>query len=136
MTIPDYGSDFYAFDDLDANLTFLSTTSEQVYALAQSTARRLFTPTGGLFYDTTFGFDIRTFLSGTTTPDIASKQITSEARRDDRIANVITTIVVSGETWNIKIVVTPSNGPTFTLTASVSRLSVDKVSMEIVNADA
>lgn len=135
-SIPSYGSDFAAFEDLDANLTFLSGPAKELYALAQSTARRLFTPTGALFFDTTFGFDIRTFVSGTTSPDIASKQISNEARRDERISNVVTTIVVSGETWNVKIVVTPSNGPAFVLTASVSQLSVDRVSMEIVNANA
>lgn len=125
-----FGSDFSAVDDIDEFLTFLSGEQNERVAYMQSIARRYTTPRFGLFYDQTYGLDLSMFVGDPIPKETVQSMTESEARKDERTKDCMATIAISGESWRVRIVVTPQDGETFTLTLSVDRVSVSLLSME------
>lgn len=121
-----YGSDFSAFTDLDAGLTFLESDRPELVAVAQAVARRFITPRGGMFYDPAYGLDLREFISDTIAPEAVSAMCEAEARKDERVRECATTItVLDSTTWKIDINVMLIADETFSLTLSVSNVTVE-----------
>lgn len=119
------GSDFSGFDDLDPRLTFLEGDANEITACAQAVARRFITPRGGLFYDQSYGLDLRAFLSDTANPDLVAKQICAEARKEQRVTDCAASITVNGDTWTVVINPSIDTGRSFTLTLAVSAVTVE-----------
>lgn len=119
-----FGSDFSGFDDIDPLWTFLEGATQEATALAQAVARRFICTRGGLFYDPSYGLDLRLFISSTFSPAQVEEQIAAEARKDERITDCVATVTVLGETWEVQIKCTASTGATFDFTLSVSRVTV------------
>lgn len=120
-----YGSDFAGADDIDEELSVREGEAEELYALAESVARRLSTPRGGLWFAPNEGFDIRTLVGSTEDVDQASDKIESECRKEERVRKAKCEItVVDRESWQVKLTCTPKVGTTFALTLSVSRVTV------------
>ncbi len=126
-----YGSDFSGVDDVDQFLTFLE-GDDEIVAFMQSIARRYTTQRYGLFYDPTYGLDLRLYLSDVEPVEVVQGLIGLEARKDPRVQDAKASITESGSPsareWAVTIEVTPLSGPPFTLT-----LSVDSVSVTLLN---
>lgn len=124
-----FGSDFDGVDSIDANWSFLDGEANDTKAFVQAIARRYLTPRGGLFYRPDYGFDLRTLVSDNVDPSLAEAMIAVEALGDERVADCRASIVASGpnngRTWQITIVVTAKTGATYTLTLSVSAVTVE-----------
>jgi hypothetical protein len=119
-----YGSDFAGIDDIDALWSF---ETDETKALQQALARRLICPLGALFYDPTYGFDIRNLVADFSDPDAAARQIDAEVRKDERVSTSATTITQPApETLDVQINVTPANPASvpFTLTLQVTAVTV------------
>jgi phage baseplate assembly protein W len=115
-----FGSDFSAVDDLDPRLV----TVDGVETVQQAIARRLSTPSGGLWYDENYGLDVKTFLLDTGLPiALAEARITAECLKEERVSSCITTVTVDPETeeWTVNIVPVGDDGETFSLTLLVTR---------------
>jgi hypothetical protein len=125
-----YGSDFAGVDDFDAFMTILEGEDETL-ALMQALARRVTTQRYALFYAPTYGTDLRSYIADIEDSTIVAGALGIECRKDPRVADAKATIVVNGSgadvSWVVSIVVTPQEGPTFTLT-----LAIDDVSIEIL----
>jgi hypothetical protein len=130
-----YGSDFSGIDDLDAFMSVLEGGDNETVALMQALARRVTTQRYALFYAPTYGTDVRTYLADIEDPTVVAGALGIECRKDPRVADARATITVTGSgadtVWTVAIVVTPQEGPTFTLT-----LEIGSVSVEVLNADA
>lgn len=124
-----FGTDFSGVDEIDANWAFLEGEANEVTAFVQAIARRYLTPRGGLFYDQSYGFDIRTLVGDNIEPSLAEAMIATEALGDERVADCQASVTASGplngQTWQIKIVVTAKTGATYALTLAVSAVTVE-----------
>lgn len=97
--------------------------------LLNALVRRLKTPSGGLFYDPSYGEDVRTYLNNQIDTDILD-QIRANIKRqielDERVknANISLSFNQSAFSLLINLQVTPNVGQTFTLVLSIDKLSV------------
>lgn len=125
----DYGSDISTFygpaQDLDP--TFAVMSGPRV--LGEAVARRLQTPAnGGLFYDLTYGFDLRSLLSDNIDASKAASlaaAVESEALKDERVRSCTCTVTPNPLTSavSIRLLITGDQGP-FTLTLQASALTL------------
>lgn len=117
------GTDFSCVDDLDANLSSVSGRK----CLAQAVARRLTTPTGGLFYAPDYGDDIRRYLhtNGPAETRVAAA-VQGEAEKDERVdrADVTVALADGGTSLGIDVRLDDGDGP-FDLTLNVSDLTTE-----------
>jgi hypothetical protein len=123
----DFGTDFAGVEDIDANWTFLG-DGNSIVALTHALARRYMTPRGGLFYDQSYGLDLRSFISETYNPSTVETMIAAEARKDERVDDATATIAVTGhgpeKTWRVSIVGQTTSGEAFSLVLAVSSVTV------------
>ena len=123
-SIPNYGSDLDCVFDLQPSMVETS----GLHMLAQALVRRLITQRGTLIDDQNYGFDVRQFLGADLSPaDVAKigSQCDTEMVKDERVYQSQTTVtMMAGGTLNISVIITPSIGPTFQLTALVSQITV------------
>jgi len=82
------GSDFSCVDDIDYNLTPVSGR----LALGQSSARRIITPRGGLFYSVDYGTDVRGRLNRPFSGPQWERLIEQEVLKDERVDNATATV--------------------------------------------
>jgi hypothetical protein len=103
------------------------------HALAMSVARRFVVERGALFYDAEYGLDLRQYLNkGLTRGELFRLRflIQSEAEKDERILSAEATLqFTASQTLVVKLECTSSLGP-FSLTLSVSSLTVEILSLE------
>jgi hypothetical protein len=125
-----FGSDFSAVDDLDQFLTFLEGETNERTAFMQAIARRFTTQRYALFYDQTYGLDLRLFLSDSIPAVTVEGLICMEARKDERVRDCAASINVFGDTWEVSIIVTAVDSDEFTLTISVDAVSATLLSAE------
>jgi phage baseplate assembly protein W len=113
------GSDFSGVNDLDFALTFLEGEEQERLAFIQAIQRRLSTPRGALFYDPSYGLDIRTFLSDNLSTKVMQGIIAAEIRKDERVANSEVSVtqdpVVRGK-YTVNMAITAIEGQEFSLT--------------------
>ena len=120
------GSDFSCLEDLDANLTPV----EGRFALAQASGRRLITPTGGLFYASDYGDDVRRYLNSQapSTPLRAAATAEGECEKDERVnrCDVTTTqtSTAAGDMLSLQGSLTDDDGP-FDFTLNIDGLSAE-----------
>lgn len=87
-----YGLDVSTFPDLDPAYAVRS----DPHIVAEAIARRYITPRGGLFYDPSYGYDVRQFLNSVITPGLASQiavQCEAEAVKDERVLAATVSVV-------------------------------------------
>jgi len=125
------GVDFHCVDDLDPSLTLVQGNT----ALGQSTARRLITPAGGLFYDRWYGGCVRRFLksSGVTVAQV-SRTVEAETIKDERADSAAAEVTFDdqSDTLEIKERITPVTGKTFVLTVNVDELSIEVLNEDVI----
>lgn len=117
----DLGIDLSGVDDLTPSL---KTTSGR-RGLIEAIARRMITPRGGLFYDESYGYDLRQFLNGiTAAPGAISSNVVAEAEKDERVEQASAVATFIGDRLNVKIAIADGGGP-FTFVLSVSKVTVE-----------
>ncbi len=117
------GSDFSCVEDLDANLTPVSGR----LGLAQSSARRMITPTGGLFYASDYGDDVRRHLNNASpaAPRRIAATAEGECEKDERVNRADASATLELEvSLDLKVSLTDDDGP-FTFTLSVDDLTAE-----------
>ncbi len=116
------GSDFSCLEDLDANLTPV----EGRFALAQASGRRLITPTGGLFYASDYGDDVRRYLNSQapSTPLRAAATAEGECEKDERVNRCDVTATQVGNALALQVSLTDDEGP-FDFTLNINSLSAE-----------
>ena len=122
-----FGTDFAGFDDVDPNWTF---ETNELRVLAYAVARRFITPRGGLFYDDSYGYDLRNLIADTVDEATAQQMIEAEATKDERVTDCQATITASGtNAWTVSIACTADDGQPFYFTLSVSAVSVSLITV-------
>lgn len=108
-----YGVDLVCATDIDLQLA--ETVSTTVASLAQDCFHRVTTPRGSIVDDPNFGIDLRALLSTGLTPAVTRSIATlvhGELLKDDRIADVATSLSVSGVgkslVYTVTITITPA----------------------------
>lgn len=101
--------------------------------VAQALYRRLITPRGTLFYDTSYGFDLSEFV-GEVGPELAAVAIPGRVRnellKDDRVSEVDVSveIVTEGAETTLVVSITATlydTGETFALTVGASSVTTE-----------
>jgi len=120
----DFGTDFSALPDL----SFVLQSGQA--NLAEAIARRLMTPRGGLFYDPTYGMDLRGYLNEALT-DATRYEIetlvAAECEQDERVLAATATVVEgapNSRTIQVSIELETAAGP-FRLILAVSAVAVE-----------
>ncbi|AZF88274.1 hypothetical protein [Meiothermus phage MMP17] len=123
----DFGTDLSALPDLSFDLKSGRDN------LAEALARRLITPPGGLFYDPTYGLNLREYLNDAITDEVRYEietLVAAECEKDERILAAEATLMDTGmpRTVQLAIALETAEGP-FRLI-----LVVDAVSVEVLRA--
>ncbi len=121
-----YGRDLSCVTDLTADAAEVE--PDDPIAVAQACTRRLITPRGSVPDAPDYGLDLRGYCNrGVTASDLSalSGQITSELRKDDRVADaaaVVSTTTAQDATLSVRVLITPADPATddFAFTLSVT----------------
>jgi hypothetical protein len=127
MPDDDYGVDVSTFVDGDLDPYFRPLSGPR--AVAEAVVRRWTTPGGGLFFDLSFGVDVRELVSRAMTPQAIfalGAQLAAQAEEDDRVQSALVDVSFDGRTrkLTVRAEIRTAHGP-FALVVSVDRLSVD-----------
>lgn len=119
------GSDWLGLDDLDPNGELVSGKA----CVAQDLAHRLSTPRGGLFYDQSYGKDLRAYMEEGLTPERLAAlpgEVSQECEKDERVESATVAVTYNNltEKLSVKISILTAEGP-FELVLEVSALTVD-----------
>lgn len=94
-------------------------------ALIEALARRLTTPRGGLWYDPSYGHDVRQYVNAPDPqPGLIESQVSAECLKDERVLDAEVTVLSLGEDLRISVEITDGRGP-FTLTLKVTQVTVE-----------
>lgn len=121
----DYGTDIH----IGNTVSLVSGRTNLLNAIA----RRLRTPRGGLFYDPSYGEDVRMYLNRQIDTDILDQirvNIEKQVQLDERVKTARASVTFNQAAFNLKInlQITPVIGQTFTLVLSVDKLTVKLLS--------
>lgn len=117
----DLGSDFSGASDISPALTVTSGRR----GLIEAIARRFITPRGALFYDDSYGFDLRQFLNGVAAaPGQIAAGCVDEAEKDERVEQASAEATFIGNTLTVKLGIADANGP-FSFVLKVSQVTVE-----------
>lgn len=132
----DYGTDFDCSDDFTEEFRLVS----GITLIAQAIVRRYDTPRGMLLDDPSYGTDLKEYLDediDDTTLEQIRSDILGEPVKDERIklVTVQSMTVTSGDkatdiSLAIQLGVTLSDSTTFTMTISVSQVTVDLLEVQ------
>jgi hypothetical protein len=130
MSDSDLGSDWAALDDIDP----YGQVVEGKACVAQGLVHRFITPRGGLFYDTSYGKDLRSYLEESLTPDRLAAipgEVSAEAEKDERVQSATCSVSYNEKTekLTITLIITTAEGP-FTLVLEISKLAVELLRLE------
>ena len=119
----DLGSDFWAIEDIDPNLTAVSGQT----CLIQALVRRIISARGSMFYDEDYGSDVRKFLSVPVRTGVVAQTIETECLKDERVEDAAATVqyIEATRTLDIKLVITDQDDVEFALTVLVDDLTVE-----------
>ncbi|PZA07753.1 MULTISPECIES: hypothetical protein [unclassified Meiothermus] len=125
----DFGTDIGAITQ--QGFTILSGADN----LAAALLRRLITPRGGLFYDPTYGFDLREYVGAAVGPQEVyeiEQLAAAECEKDPRVLSATATVLnpdlLAQRSLNLRLEVETDGGP-FALI-----LAVDQVRVEVLRA--
>lgn len=98
--------------------------------LIEALVRRLSTPTGSLFWNPEYGYDVRQVLNSEISVEILKdleSRIVSQLELDKRVSKATcdATFIYPTQKLTIKIFITPVQDKTFTLVIGVSKLTVE-----------
>lgn len=121
------GVDILCATDLDPQLSLVG----GFRLLAQDLLNRLSTPRGGLFYDESYGYDLRDELNTDIGPDDAARiaaLVVSQCMMDDRVADISADVLFLPLESRLKLTLTGETeaGPFWFV------LSVDEVTVELL----
>jgi len=121
----DLGVDFAGVTDITPTFALASGLQN----LGMALARRLITPRGRLFYDPSYGFDLRDYLNAGVTDSqmaVLPDEISAECAKDERVQAITADVlfVRSSETMKVTIRGTTAAGP-FTLVLGISAVTVE-----------
>lgn len=124
-TLPDFGTDIDAVDDLDPHMVLVSGLTN----LAHACARRLGVERGTLSYDPDYGYDLRDLASESfSAQSLYSMRhgVIEELQKDERVGAAHVDIVASDDAYRLRltILVETAEGA-FRLVLGVSSLTVD-----------
>lgn len=120
----DYGTDLSALPDLSFNLQSGSAN------LAEAIARRLVTPRGGLFYDPSYGLDLRQYLGEALTDEVRYEIETlvgAECEKDERILSARATLIdgpPQARSLQVAVELETADGP-FRFVLSINGVTVE-----------
>jgi len=126
----DFGTDLSALPDLSWTIKGGKNN------LAEAIARRLITPLGGLFYDPTYGLDLRQYIGETLTDEVRYEIETlmaAECEKDERILSAVATIIEASpqlRSIQIELALETADEPYRLI------LSISDVTVEVLRADA
>lgn len=131
----DYGSDVDCVSDLDP--TFALVTGPR--AVAQAIARRLSTPRGGLHYDGTYGYDLRSLLNTGIEPGDTFRiaaAVEAQCVADERVVSATATVLFDETTERLRVLVDGelAEGP-FSLVLGVSAVTVELLRLSVGGLD-
>jgi hypothetical protein len=123
----EFGQDVSTFVEGDLDPYFRPLAGPR--AVAEAVVRRWTTPTGGLFFDPSFGIDVREHLSRATTPSgtyTLASQLAAQAEEDERVQSALVEVSFEVQTRRLRVraEIRTARGP-FTLVLSVDQLSVE-----------
>jgi hypothetical protein len=123
----DYGEDVSTFLDGDLDPYFRPLTGPRV--VAEAVVRRWTTPSGGLFFEPSFGLDVRELSSQAMTPQALftlGALLASQAEEDERVQSALVELSFNAQTRKllVRAEIRTASGP-FALVVSVDRLSVE-----------
>lgn len=125
----DFGTDLHCVDDIRP--TFEMATGRLV--LAQALARRLATPRGGLFYDRTYGLDLREYLNADFEPGDTFRlqaAVAAECERDERVDRASATATLDPVAHKLTIRVSIVAGDeAFSMVLEVTAVTVELLSV-------
>ena len=125
----DFGTDISSLPDLDFRL------QSGHRNLAEAIARRLMTPRGGLFYDPTYGLDLRQYLNEAATEEVLYEietLVAAECEKDPRILEAtVKAGVTRPRTLTLNIELLTDSGP-FKLVLAVNDVRVEVLYAETV----
>jgi len=117
----DYGDDIGGVFDISADLLVVRGR----VALSHAIARRLTTPRGGLFYDLSYGHDVRQYVNAPSVqPGTIESQVSTECLKDERVLDATVSVIGVGEELRIEVLLIDAQGP-FRLTLKVTQLTVE-----------
>jgi len=127
MSPIDFGTDISTFKDGDLDPYFELIAGPRV--VAEAVLRRWTTPTGALFYDPSFGIDVRGLLSaGTSSQSLFALRaaLVAQAEEDDRVlsADVEVELNAPARTLLIRAQIRTAEGP-FAMVVSIDHVSVE-----------
>ena len=101
--------------------------------LAEAIARRLSTPRGGLFYDPTYGLDVRAWLNESLTPQrlfALRHAVEAEVEKDERVLSCSAdlTFIAATKSLRLTLSIQTQDGP-FALVLGVISLTVSILSI-------
>lgn len=119
----DFGTDLSALPDLSFGLKSGRDN------LAEAIARRLITPLGGLFYDPSYGLDLRQYLNEAITDEVRYEietLVAAECEKDERVLSAEATLIDTDllRTLQLVIALETAEGP-FRLILAVNAVSVE-----------
>ncbi|MCS7069103.1 MAG: hypothetical protein N2313_04600 [Meiothermus ruber] len=120
----DFGTDLSALPDL--NFSVKSGTAN----LAEAVARRLITPRGRLFYDLSYGLDLRQYLNEALTDEVRYEietLVAAECEKDERVLSASATLIDAppqARALQIAIDLETSDGP-FRLIVEIDNIAVE-----------
>lgn len=123
----DLGEDFSGITDLMPDLS-LSTGRK---AFLEAMGCRLTQQRGGLFYDQSYGYDVRGLLSAGVRPRVAEQAIETQAFADERTENAEATVEFNEATRevSVRLDVETADGP-FSLTVDPKDLTFELLDQE------
>ncbi len=126
MADPDFGTDFSAVDDIDANF---SLAPDARTAFVQALLRRISTPRGALFYAPDYGVDIGAYVNTSREPRQLEQILEAELLNDERVQDARATVTVTeaaemngGQGYEIALSLETDEGP-FSLVLDVSAVT-------------
>jgi phage baseplate assembly protein W len=118
----DFGRDFSALPDQAFSL------QEGLPNLAEAIARRLMTPRGGLFYDPSYGLDVRQYLNEANTVAVRfelASLVEAECEKDPRVlAATVEVETLDTRSVRLRAALTTAEGP-FPLVIRADELTVE-----------
>jgi hypothetical protein len=126
----DFGTDISTFKDGDLDPFFTLISGPRV--VAEAIVRRWTTPAGALFYDPSFGEDVRSQLSAAVAPATLfalRARLVAQAEEDERVLEAVVDVALDPLTRRllVRAQIRTANGP-FSLVVSIDRLTVELLS--------
>lgn len=125
INYPDFGTDF-VISKVPGRISGINN-------LVKKIVRRLKCPNGALYWDPAYGLDVRQYLNISVTPakiQEIKQAVKAQCELDERVQSAEVTVSNSqNNQLFIVIQITTQQGPNFNLVLSVSKLTVDLLSL-------